>query len=181
MSFVNGDKTVLFCPVSLFVLTFPFSHLSALAEALGITLSRHSKDRQPCLIPRLGGKCGLSPRRTTVPRFYLCVCFSHNRIPFCSKFSRSCVFSYEWVLSCITCFFCILWVDCMFFSYSLCQSNNADWISDAELNLHNWIKLGLSVFTYSVGFNLLVLHVEYLRPMLTRDDGLWLFFPETSL
>ena len=50
----------------------------------------------------------------------------------------------------------------MFLSYSLCRSNNADWISDAELNLHNWIGLGLSVFTYSVGFNLLVLHVEYL-------------------
>ena len=87
MSFVNGDKTVLFCPVSLFFPMFPFSHLSALAEALGVTLSRHSNDRHPCLIPRLGGKRGLSARWTMVPRVCLCVCFSHNRILLCSKFS----------------------------------------------------------------------------------------------
>ena len=54
----------------------------------------------------------------------------------------------------------------MFFSYLFC------WISDAKLNLHDWIGLGSYVFTYSVGFSLLVLHAEYLRPMLTRDVGL---------
>ena len=60
----------------------------------------------------------------------------------------------------------------MFFSCSFCQSNNGDCISDAKLNSHNWIELGLYVFTYGVGFNLLVLHVEYLHPMLMRDVGL---------
>lgn len=114
--------------------------------------------------------------------------FYITELPSIPSSLKSRVFNYEWVLSFITCFFCILWVDCMFFSYSFCQcrdsfcqSNNGDWISDAKLNLHNWIELGLYVFTYGVGFNLLVLHVGYLHPMLMRDVGLWLFFLETSL
>lgn len=176
MSFVNGDKAVLFCPVSFFLL-LPFSSLSALAEALGITLSRNSHDRHPCLFPHLRRK--VQPFSMTDDGCSdfacFCACFLHDRTSFCSKVSKSRVFNCEWVLSVITCSFGILWVDCMFFSYLFC------WISDAKPNLHDWIELGLYVFTCSVGFSLLVLHVEYLRPMLTRDVGLWLCFPETSL